>query len=231
MGIPLGCPSLYEYSPSIIKWLQAFVSTANYSMSINGEVTGFIPGKRDLRQGDPLSSYLFVIVMEVLTCILGEKTFLPDFQFHWKCGLNRLVNLCFADDLMIFCEGEVSSITHFQSSLTEFEALSGLSPSPGESNFFFSGVNHTSKCAILDILGFKEGSLPVRYVGVPLLSTKLKHSDCKTMVDRIVIKTKSWTDRYLSYAGRSQLIKSILFSMQTYWSSLFIIPIRVIKEI
>lgn len=203
----------------------------NYSLCFNGEAIGYIPGQKGLRQGDPLSSYLFVIVMEVLTCLLKEKSLLPDFKFHWRCGSTKLVNLCFADDLMIFCKGEVSSVNHIKQSLNEFEVMSGLSPSPTKSDIFFFGVNSSTKSSILNILGFREGSLPVRYLGVPLLSTKLKHSDCKSMVDRILSKTKSWTHRYLSYAGRIQLIKSILFSMQTYWSSLFIIPKKVINEI
>lgn len=61
----------------MIKWLQACISTANYSISVNGEVTSYILGKKGLRQGDPLTSYLFVIVMEVLACLLKEKTILP----------------------------------------------------------------------------------------------------------------------------------------------------------
>lgn len=217
--------------PQMIKWIQACITTANYSLSINGEVTGFIPGQKGLRQGDPLSSYLFVIVMEVLTCILKEKSLQPDFQFHWRCSQGKLINLCFADDLMIFCKEDLNSIKHIKSSLMEFESLSGLSPSPGKSYAFFSGVQPTVKSDILHTLGFKEGSLPVRYLGVPLLSTKLKYCDCKPMIDRIIAKTKSWTNRYLSYAGRIQLIQSILFSMQTYWSSLFILPKKVIKEV
>ncbi|XP_058202908.1 uncharacterized protein LOC131317369 [Rhododendron vialii] len=132
--------------------------------------------------------------MEVLRCILKEKSLLPDFNFHWKCGSTKLVNLCFADDLMTFCKGEVSSITHITQSLTEFEALSGLSPSSTKSNIFFSEVNPSTKASILNILGFQEA------------------------------KTNPWTHRYLSYASRIQLILSIVISMQTYWSSLFIIP-------
>ncbi|XP_058208177.1 uncharacterized protein LOC131321190 [Rhododendron vialii] len=198
-----------NFHPKMIQWLKACVSTANYCLCFNGEAIGH--GGSDLHPQGEVSP--------------------PDFKFHWKCGSTKLVNLCFADDLMIFCKGEVSSITLIKQSLTEFETLSGLSPSPTKSNIFFSGVNHTTKSSISNILGFQEGSLLVRYLGVPLLSTKLKHTDCKVMVDRIVAKTKSWTNRYLSYAGRIQLIKSILFSMQTYWSSLFIIPKMVIKEI
>jgi hypothetical protein len=85
-----------NFHPTMISWLQACVTTANYSISINGENTGHILGKRGLRQGDPLSSYLFVIVMDVLTCLLREKSQLPDFQFHWRCKDIKLINLCFA---------------------------------------------------------------------------------------------------------------------------------------
>lgn len=66
---------------------------------------------------------------------------------------------------------------------------------------------------------------------MPLLSTKLKYIECKPTIDKIIAKTESWTNRYHSYAGRIQLNQSILFSMQTYWSSLFILPKMVIKEV
>ncbi|XP_058217387.1 uncharacterized protein LOC131328462 [Rhododendron vialii] len=196
-----------NFHPTMIKWLQACVTTTNYSLCINGEVTGNIKGRKGLRQGDPLSSYLFVIVMEVLTTLLKKKSHLPDFHFHWRCKDNQLINLCFADDLMIFCKGELPSIKYIRNALAEFEDLSGLSPSPGKSSVFFSGVSVRVKETILQELGFQEGSLPVRYLGVPLLSTKLKAIDCQRLVDSITTKTKCWTNRDLTYAGRVQLIK------------------------
>lgn len=160
----MGCFSSMNFHPLMIRWLQACVTSANYSLSINGVVTGYIFGKKGLRQGDPLSSYLFVIVIEVLTCLLKEKSLLPDFRIHWRCSANKLINLCFADDLMIFCMGDLSSIKHIQSALNEFESLSGVSLSPGKSNIFFSGVCPNVKESILNELGFKEGTLPVRYL-------------------------------------------------------------------
>lgn len=63
------------------------------------------------------------------------------------------------------------------------------------------------KAIVLDVLGFKEGTLLVRHLGVPLLSsTELKYSDCKALIDRITSRAKSWTNKYLSHAGRIQLI-------------------------
>ena len=82
-----------NFHPQMIQWIKACVTTANYSLSINGEPTGFIIGRKGLRQGDPLSSYLFVIVMEVLTQILKEKSLNPNFHFHWRCDKTKIINL------------------------------------------------------------------------------------------------------------------------------------------
>ncbi|KAF7138342.1 hypothetical protein RHSIM_Rhsim07G0148100 [Rhododendron simsii] len=97
--------------------------------------------------------------------------------------------------------GELSSIIHIQEALIEFQALSGLSPSPEKSSIYFSGVNNTTRMAILDILRFQEGTLPVKYLGVRLLSTKLKAFDCQRLVESMTARTKTWTNRDLTYAA------------------------------
>ncbi|KAF7123866.1 hypothetical protein RHSIM_Rhsim12G0101000 [Rhododendron simsii] len=137
VGVSIGCSFYNELSSYHDQVASSMCNTANYSLCINGEVTGNIKGRKGLRQGDPLSSYLFVSVMEVLTTLLKEKSHLPDFHFHWRCKDNQLINLCFADDLMMFYKGELPYIKHIRNALTEFEALSGLSPSPGKSSIFF----------------------------------------------------------------------------------------------
>ena len=71
----------------------------------------------------------------------------------------------------------------------------------------------------------------MRYLGVPLVSTSLRSSDCNILIERIISRAKSWSSRFLSYAGRLQLIKSVLFSIQVYWSSLFILPKKVIRKV
>src|SRR4051812_33726147 len=73
--------------------------------------------------------------------------------------------------------------------------------------------------------------LPVRYLGVPLVSGRLKHCDCQPLVDRITSRIHSWTAKYLTFAGRLQLIESVINSMVHYWMSVFILPKRVIKAV
>ncbi|XP_028083430.1 uncharacterized protein LOC114284679 [Camellia sinensis] len=169
--------------------------------------------------------------MEILARILAEKSRSPLFKFHWRCEKTKIVNLCFADDLMIFSKGDPGAVTLIMQGFEEFRDLSGLTPNPSKSNIFFSGCSSALKEDILQIANFTEGSLPVKYLGVPLITTKLKASDCHTLVERITMRIKSWTNKLLSYAGRAQLIQSILFSMLVYWSSLFILPKKIIGDI
>jgi len=62
----------------------------------------------------------------------------------------------------------------------------------------------------------------MKYLGVPLISSRLKAVYCKGLMDRITSEVRHWTCRTLSYAGRVQLINSVLFSIQVYWASLFL---------
>ncbi|XP_071739260.1 uncharacterized protein [Rutidosis leptorrhynchoides] len=84
---------------------------------------------------------------------------------------------------------------------------------------------------ILDVLPFEEGKLPVKYLGVPLVSSSLIYRDYRVLVDRVKCKIQDWKNNFLSFAGRVQLISSVITSMQLYWQSMFIIPDAIVKEI
>ncbi|KAF7138186.1 hypothetical protein RHSIM_Rhsim07G0148800 [Rhododendron simsii] len=68
--------------------------------------------------------------------------------------------------------------------------------------------------AILDVLRFNEGTLPVKYLGVPLLSTKLKASDCQCLVESITARTKTWTSGDLTYADGKEMLLLLLPSKE-----------------
>ncbi|KAJ0852392.1 putative reverse transcriptase zinc-binding domain-containing protein [Helianthus annuus] len=78
---------------------------------------------------------------------------------------------------------------------------------------------------------YQEDVLPVRYLGVPLISSRLLYKDCMILIERMDKKIVNWATKALSFAGRLQLINSVLSSMHIYWASVFIIPARVINEL
>ncbi|XP_071726836.1 uncharacterized protein [Rutidosis leptorrhynchoides] len=222
----------FGFPRKMVKWIMACVSSTSFSINVNGDLHGFFRGKRGLRQGDPMSPYLFTLVMEVLTLMLRRKiNRAPGFRYHLKCDKLQIINLCFADDLFIFSHANVASVMVIRVALDEFKRCSGLAPSLPKSTAFFCNVQASMKNSILAILPFEEGRLPVRYLGVPLVSSRLVYCDCKILVERDKNKVGNWMNKYLSFAGRLQLINSVLTAMQIYWCSVFILPDMIVKDI
>ena len=132
---------------------------------------------------------------------------------------------------MLFCGGSIHSAQVLHQALGEFSDWTGLVPNVGKSCIFITGSNQQYKEGILNLFQFQEGSLPVRYLGAPLITTKLSASDCKPLVEGITARIRHWASRFLSFAGRVQLIQSVLCSCQSFWNGLFILPKKVLKEV
>jgi hypothetical protein len=94
---------------------------------------------------------------------------------------------------MIFSKGDVNSIRMIKTVLTKFQDLSGLYPNPNKSDIFLGRALNAEREQIICILGFREGELPMKYLGVPLLSSRLKNVLCKGLMDRITSKVRHWT--------------------------------------
>ncbi|KAK4384216.1 hypothetical protein Sango_3081500 [Sesamum angolense] len=203
----------------------------HYSVVVNGGVHGFFAGARGLRQGDPMSPYLFVLVMEVLQMILQQ--FIDQdgqFLYHWRCTELKLFQLSFADDILLLCKADVQSVSLLRRGLDLFASLSGLHTNPQKSQLIISKAASGLRDSLLETLGFQEGHLPVRYLGLPLISARLSIVDCQPLLQKIDSRIKGWEGVQLSFAGRVQLIKSVLVSLEVYWAMAFILPKGIIKE-
>lgn len=100
----LNLPQIY------LDWLKACVCTTNFTIGYNGSVNVYFKGTRGLRQGDPLSPYLFVLAMNNLSLMLNKAAREMKFNYHKGCESSRMTHLCFADDLLIFMDGSLESI-------------------------------------------------------------------------------------------------------------------------
>ncbi|GKV34604.1 hypothetical protein SLEP1_g42967 [Rubroshorea leprosula] len=143
----------------------------------------------------------------------------------------QLTHLCFADDLIIFTDGSLSSVAAIDCVLKEFYVVSGLKVNYSKSEIFTCGLSLLAVQNLTATYGFKAGSLPVRYLGVPLITGRLTDKDLKPLISKITDRMNSWASKHLSFAGRLQLITSIIQGISNFWCSTFILPKRVIKEV
>ncbi|XP_063948027.1 uncharacterized protein LOC135152123 [Daucus carota subsp. sativus] len=200
--------------------------------NINGVLEGFFQGRNGLRQGDPLSPYLFVLSMEVLSSFLKAKLNSDDsFNFHWRTKPLQLSHVIFADDIFLFCKGESNSIRLLLDSVLQFSGVSGLQLNKEKCLGFFSCVPNNVISHTLNHYGFQLGSLPISYLGLPLITSRLNESICAPLIQRLSRKVESWTVRHLRYSGRLQLIKTVLQGIQSYWSLYLFLPVGVLKRI
>ncbi|GJT55301.1 RNA-directed DNA polymerase, eukaryota, reverse transcriptase zinc-binding domain protein [Tanacetum coccineum] len=222
----------FGFHEKMVGWIMSCVSTAAFTIGINGERYGYFRSGRGLRQGDPVSPYLFTLIMEVFSLMLARKVKeCKKFKFHKGCKEMQLTHLSFADDLLVLCHGDEVSVNVIKDALLEFSNCSGLKPNMEKSVVFFGSVKEITKQKIIEILPFKVGKLPVRYLGIPLLAKKLSIKDCNQLVEKVKSKIQDWKNRFLSYAGKLQLIAAVLSTMQTYWAAVLKIPKTVVKEI
>ncbi|KAJ9542248.1 hypothetical protein OSB04_028754 [Centaurea solstitialis] len=220
------------FHPIMRHWIMELVSTTSYSLIINGEPTGFFKGGRGLRQGCPLSPYLFTLVMEAFSSLFRRQIGQDHrFSFHKGCAELAISHLCFADDLMVFSKGDLESVTVLKEVLDSFATLSGLKPNIAKSSVYFSNVDPNTVQGILNILPFQTGNLPFRYLGVPLSSKRLVVSDFESLIIKVKSRIQNWKSKCLSFGGRLLLVRSVLESLQLYWMAVFLLPSSVTHKI
>lgn len=219
-----------RFPDRFICWIMECVTTAAYSASVNGQLHGFFRGKRGLRQGDPLSPYLFTICLEMLTRSLKHATSSPDYNFHPKCEPLGITHLAYADGLLLFSTGDIGSVKILMQCLHEYSSTAGLQANVLKSNLFAAGVSEQVRIDLLQITGFQAGVFSFRYLGIPLASNKLKISDYDCLLEKLNSKVQAWPKKSISHAGRLELIRSVLQGVQCYWMSVLPFPEGVLRE-
>ena len=136
-----------------------------FSISINGSLVGYFKRARGVRQGDPLSLYLFVLAINVLCKMIDTAANYGVINYHPKCKRVKLTHLCFADDLLIFVKRNMKSVN-------------GLQINCSKSEIFSAGMTRDMLEMIHQKTGFKIRPLPVRYLGAPLVTKRLSIKDC-----------------------------------------------------
>ena len=147
------------------------------------------------------------------------------------CADTEITHLAYADDLLLFARGDESTIAMIADCLQHFGDMAGLRANPLKSSIYFAGVDPRTRDTLLALTGFQQGSFPFRYLGIPLATEKLRISNYGALIDAVVLQLTSWPKHTLSYAGKLELVKTVLQGVECFWLSILPIPNGVIDKL
>ena len=153
------------------RWIRCCISTVKFSILINGSPSDFFRSFRGIRQGDPLSPFLLDIFMEALSHMLVAATAAGQFSGftvgNVTSSLMTVSHLLFVDDTLVFCDADSNHIIALCGIHSRFEEMSRLKINLGKSELV-PGGDVPNLHELVEILGYRESALPLKYLGLPL---------------------------------------------------------------
>ncbi|XP_015158226.1 uncharacterized protein [Solanum tuberosum] len=223
----------FGFSKVIIDMIWRLISSNWYSFLINGQSNGFFQSSRGLKQGDPLSSTLFIIAAEALArgldSLHSDKNYKGYGLPKWSPAINHL---SYADDTILFCSGARSSVIKMMTVIRDYEEISGQMVNKAKSAFYL----HDKTPLIVPIrmrklTGIRQGNFPFTYLGCPVFYGRKINSHFEDLVRKVARRILSWQNKFLSFRGKYILISHILQSIPVYLSSAMNPPKKIIAQL
>lgn len=216
---------LMNFPSKWISWIRACISSALFSLLINKQPTSWIKSSRGLRQGDPLSSYLFILVAQNLLAILNfamQNQMIPGFNPLLRNNFNHLI---YADNLILITQATRKFARNINLCFSIYERLTGQLSNKSKSSIYFpSSFNCRLKNNICSILGFNSATFPLTYLGMTISPKRLAISNFTSLLAKVENTLSIQKLSRISMAGKTILINSVLMSTPVYYLSVYSIP-------
>ncbi|KAL0340459.1 UNVERIFIED_CONTAM: putative mitochondrial protein [Sesamum radiatum] len=223
----------FGFPPKFIELIMLCVSSVSYSFTLCGSQFGYVLPQRGLRQGDPLSPYLFLLCTEAFSSLLQREERMGCLQGVAVCRRAPPVSqLLFLDDTLIYCRATVDAALSILEVLRIFGRAAGQEINFNKSSVVFS---KNTPSALREGI---QGTLQIRvenrhdlYLGLPSVVGKSRRSVFQSIRDRVWNRICSWNEHNLSQAGKEVLIKAVAQAIPTYAMGCFRLPISLVNEI
>lgn len=197
------------------EWISSILSTASTKILLNGRPGRRICHARGLRQGDPLSPMLFVLVMEVLNhlvCWLDAQGFLAPLGI---VALPFRVSL-YADDVVLFVAPRLEDLLVVKAAVDLFGWASGLFANMDKSVATPIGCSEQEVDLVRETLSCRVKNFPCRYLGIPLSIYRVRRVDEQRLVDSVASRIPQWKGKLLNVARRTALAKATLSAIPVH---------------
>lgn len=209
-----------------IHWVMQCVSTVRFHIFANGEKRATVNPTRGLRQGDPLSPYLFLLVIDVLSKLLSKDICdqrLTGLKLKPSCPI--LSHLFFADDAILFLKANKLECTHVLKTLETYNLASGQLVNFSKSGVVFSSnANEALKKELSDFIGMPLLSESVKYLGLPAFLGRSKAEAYNFLIERTLHKLQGLKQKNLNQAGKEVMIKHVVQAIPSYAMACFALP-------
>ena len=218
------------------KWINLIssrIQSVSFSVMINGEPHGLFHPQRGLRQGDPLSPYLFLLCAEGLHSLIKQAEVRGAIQGVSLCKDGpKITHLFFANDSLLFCKANDQDCTTVMEILEAYERVSGQCINRDKTQLYFSSnTNHHVQTTIKNRLGVSSTSQFEKYLGLPSFIGRAKKQSFNYIRERIWHKIQWWKEKLISQASQEVLIKAVLQAMPTYTMNCFKLPKSLCRDI
>ena len=220
--------------PHFINLIHACISTPKYAVIINGQAFANFKGDRGIRQGCPLSPYLFVLAINELSIALQEAMEANHFA-GIKLGPScpSIHSLLFADDLLVCGQATQQEAVRMKRIIQSFCNLSGQTPNWSKSGIIFSkNVDLSIVHMIKQIFNVPDIDNNFIHLGHPLIIPGKKRNDAYNFVlEKFKLKLSTYKADHLSHAARLELIKAVFSSIPVYYMSNILFTKSFIRKI
>ncbi|XP_022030457.1 uncharacterized protein LOC110931368 [Helianthus annuus] len=214
------------------RWINACLSSSKASVLVNGSPTKEFDLKRGLRQGDPLSPFLFILVMEVLDVFLKRAVTLGFYEgVKLPNGGPVLTHLCYADDVIFLGRWSDKNVDILKRILRCLFLVSGLKVNLAKCSLMGVGVENVVVQEMAKNIGCKKGDIPFTFLGLPIGENMKRVKPWRPIIDKFSKKLSRWKAKSLSMGGRITLAKAVLGNLPSYFLSIFKAPVKVIKTL
>ncbi|XP_058760611.1 uncharacterized protein LOC131633951 [Vicia villosa] len=221
----------FGFSIKWCKWMEACIFNSSLSILVNGSPTKDFWAEKGLRQGDPLSPFLFTLVVEGLAVMFNKAAELGSFD-GFQVSNNLTVRILqFADDTVIVGRGCWKNLWTVKSIFRGFELISGLKVNFSKSKVYGVNLQKSFMDSVSQFLSCCRDVLPFKFLGIFVGSNPRRCESWRGVLRSLKKKLSLWKCRFLSIGGRVTLLNSVLSSIPIYTMSFFKAPVKIIKEI
>ena len=188
---------------------------------------------RGIRQGDPLSPFLFLLCTEGLNGLITQAANRGDIKgYALSRNSQRLTHLLFANDSLLFCRATEQECNNILEILDIYGSFSGQQINWNKTTIFFSKLTAEGiRQHIKQALGVPEIKQYEKYLGLPSFVRRKKKASFNFIKERVWRKLQGWEEKLLSQAGREILIKAVVQVIPTYTMSCFKLPTGLCNEL